>query len=275
LENLSYRYPEDSSFALERVEKELDLIYKMDFVAYFLINWDIVTYAKSKGYFHVGRGSGANSIVAYLLGITDVDPLELDLYFERFLNLFRRSPHDFDIDFSWRDREDVTNYIFNRFQNVALMGTYVTFNYRGVVRELGKVFGLPKEEIDKLSKGDFNASELDTSSQLVLKYGSLIEGFPNYVSVHSSGILISEQPLQCFSATFLPPKGFRTVQFDMHIAEDVGLYKFDILAQRGLSKIREALDVIRYNQPEAKVLDIHEVPKLKKDKRIKQLLKSG
>lgn len=275
LENLSYRYPEDSSFALERVEKELDLIYKMDFVAYFLINWDIVTYAKSKGYFHVGRGSGANSIVAYLLGITDVDPLELDLYFERFLNLFRSSPPDFDIDFSWRDREDVTNYIFNRFQNVALMGTYVTFNYRGVVRELGKVFGLPKEEIDKLSKGDFNASELDTSSQLVLKYGSLIEGFPNYVSVHSSGILISEQPLQCFSATFLPPKGFRTVQFDMHIAEDVGLYKFDILAQRGLSKIREALDVIRYNQPEAKVLDIHEVSKLKKDKRIKQLLKSG
>src|SRR5690606_2168816 len=106
-ENLPYRYPEDTSMALERVEKELDLIYKMDFVSYFLINWDIITYAKSQGYFHVGRGSGANSIVAYLLGITDVDPLELDLYFERFLNLFRSSPPDFDIDFSWRDRQDV------------------------------------------------------------------------------------------------------------------------------------------------------------------------
>ena len=274
-ENLSYRYPQNSSLALKRVEKELDLIYKMDFVAYFLINWDIVTYAKSQGYFHVGRGSGANSIVAYLLGITDVDPLELDLYFERFLNLFRSSPPDFDIDFSWRDRQDVTNYIFNRFQNVALMGAYVTFNYRGVVRELGKVFGLPKQDIDRLSKGNFNASELDTTSQLVLKYGSLIEGFPNYVSVHSSGILISEQPLQCFSATFLPPKGFSTVQFDMHIAEDVGLYKFDILGQRGLSKIRETLDVIRYNQPEAEVLDIHDISILKKDDRIKGLLESG
>lgn len=275
LENLSYRYPEDTSMALERVEKELDLIYKMDFVSYFLINWDIVSYAKSQGYFHVGRGSGANSIVAYLLGITDVDPLELDLYFERFLNLFRSSPPDFDIDFSWRDRQDVTSYIFKRFENVALMGAYVTFNYRGVVRELGKVFGLPKEDIDRLSKGDFNTSQLDSSSQLVLKYGSLIEGFPNYISVHSSGILISERPLQHFSATFLPPKGFWTVQFDMHIAEDVGLYKFDILGQRGLSKIREALDVIRYNQPEAEVADIHDVSKLKKDDRIRTLLKSG
>lgn len=275
LQNISYRYPEDTSMALQRVEKELDLIHKMDFVSYFLINWDIVTYAKSQGYFHVGRGSGANSIVAYLLGITDVDPLELDLYFERFLNLFRSSPPDFDIDFSWRDRQDVTDYIFKRFQNVALMGAYVTFNYKGVVRELGKVFGLPKEEIDRLSKGDFELSQLDSPSQLVLKYGSLIEGFPNYVSIHSSGILISEKPLQCFSATFLPPKGFPTVQFDMHIAEDVGLYKFDILGQRGLSKIRETLDIIRYNQPGTQVWDIHDIPKLKKDDRIKTLLKSA
>src|SRR5699024_6505419 len=94
-------------------------------------------------------------------------------------------------------------------------------------------------------------------------------------SVHSSGILISEKPLECFSATFLPPKGFATVQFDMHIAEDVGLYKFDILGQRGLAKIRETLDIIGYNQPEAEVGDIHDVAKLKKDDRINSLLKSG
>ena len=80
-------------------------------------------YARRKGYFHVGRGSGANSLVAYLLGITDVDPLELDLYFERFINLHRSSPPDFDIDFSWRDREDVTRYIFERYKHVALVGT--------------------------------------------------------------------------------------------------------------------------------------------------------
>ncbi|RNL90315.1 DNA polymerase III subunit alpha [Sinomicrobium pectinilyticum] len=275
LANLSYRYPGDSSLALERMEKELGLIRQMNFISYFLINWDIVTYARSRGYFHVGRGSGANSIVAYLLGITDVDPLELDLYFERFLNLFRSSPPDFDIDFSWRDREDMTRYIFERFPHVALMGTYVTFNYKGVVRELGKVFGLPKEDIDRLSEGGFNIEELDKPSQLVLRYGSLIDGFPNYVSVHASGIVIAERPLQHFSATFLPPKGFPTVQFDMHIAEDVGLYKFDILAQRGLAKIRETLDIIRYNQPEKELWDIHDIPRLKRDKKINALLRTA
>ena len=94
----------------------------MGFVSYFLINWDIVSHAQKKGFFYVGRGSGANSIVAYLLRITDVDPIELDLYFERFINLYRVNPPDFDIDFSWRDREEMTQYIFDTFQNVVPFG---------------------------------------------------------------------------------------------------------------------------------------------------------
>ena len=104
-------------------------------MSYFLINWDIVNYAQKRGYFYVGRGSGANSIVAYLLKITDVDPIELDLYFERFINLYRTSPPDFDLDFSWRDRDDITQYIFKRFPNTALLATYNTFQYKAVVRE--------------------------------------------------------------------------------------------------------------------------------------------
>src|SRR5262249_53400215 len=137
------------------------IINKLDFNAYFLITWDIIRYAKSKGYFHVGRGSGANSIVAYCLGITDVDPLELNLYFERFLNPHRSSPPDFDIDFSWSDRDDVFDYIFKRYgkDHVARLGTYATFQYNAIIWELGKVYGLPESERKELSeKGYYNGA---------------------------------------------------------------------------------------------------------------------
>ena len=246
----------------------------MKFVSFFLINYDIINYAKKNNFFHVGRGSGANSIVAYIIGITDVDPIELDLYFERFINPFRASPPDFDIDFSWKDRNTVTQYIFDRFDNVALLATYNTFKYRAVVRELGKVFGLPKEEIDKLSKR-VAGHKLDDISKLVLKYGKLIEGFPNYVSVHSAGVLILDKPIHYYSATSLPPKGFATVQFDMNIADDVGVFKFDILGQRGLAKIKDALAIIKENHPNAPEIDITDIERFKKDKRINNLLKTG
>ncbi len=274
-EGVHYRYPHMSEEISQRIEKELTTIEEMGFVSYFLMNWDIVQYARSKGYFYVGRGSGANSVVAYLLNITDVDPIELDLYFERFINLYRKNPPDFDIDFSWKNREDMTRYIFERFDNVALVATYNTFQYRAVVRELGKVFGLPKEEIDKLSKGTILPWEINELSQLVLKYAQYIQGFPSHLSVHASGIIISELPTQHFSATFLPPKGYPTIQFDMHIAEDVGLYKFDILSQRGLSKIKDALDIIEYNQPDRMPIDIHDIKGFKEDENIKEMLRSA
>lgn len=274
-EGMQYRYPNATKKVWKRLKKELDLIKKMGFVSYFLINWDIVSEAHRKGYYYVGRGSGANSVVAYLLRITDVDPMELDLYFERFINLYRANPPDFDIDFSWRDREAMTQYIFKRFKNVALVGTYVTFKFKGAVRELGKVFGLPKDEIDCLSNGQYQASKLDGIAALVLKYGKLIYGMPNYLSVHASGILISERPLHYFSATFLPPKGFPVTQYDMVIAEDVGLYKFDILAQRGLGKIKDTLAIIKYNQPDRYDFDIHDVKGFYKDATINNLIKTA
>ncbi len=275
-EGLSYRYPNRSVAVEERLDKELQLINAMGFVSYFLINWDIVSYARKQKFFYVGRGSGANSIVAYLLRITDVDPMELDLYFERFMNLYRANPPDFDIDFSHRDRPAITQYIFKRFKNVALLGTYVTFKWRGMIRELGKVFGLPNDEIDRLCNRNFQVSQLDTIAALVVKYTQLLEGMPNYLSIHAGGILISEKPLHWFAATYLPPKGFATTQFDMVIAEDVGLYKFDILGQRGLAKVREALDIIAYNQPEKKdTFDIHNITALKADSAVNALIKSA
>ena len=274
-ENLPKRYPKLEPEVLERVEKELNAIIKLGFVSYFLINYDIVSYARSQNFPFIGRGSGANSIIAYIIGITNVDPVELDLYFERFINESRSSPPDFDIDFSWKDRNEVTDFIFKKYEFTALMGTYVTFKRRAVSRELGKVFGLPKENIDKLSAGFFSINELDQLEKLVLRYSALIEGFPNYLSVHSGGILILNDSIYNYAATFLPPKGFETIQIDMNIAEEVGIHKFDILAQRGLSKITDAIEIIRKNQPNAEIEEIENIAVFKEDPEINNLLKTG
>lgn len=274
-EGLDYRYPVMTEEIALRIEKEIEIIAEKDYLSYFLITHDFTSYARSKGYFYVGRGSGANSIVAYILRITDVDPLELDLYFERFINLYRKNPPDFDIDFSWRDRDDVTRYIFERYPNAALLCTYNTFQYRATVRELGKVFGLPKSEIDILSKGKFELNKLDQLSQLVIKYSKYIQGLPSHLSVHAGGIVISEKPITWFSGTFMPPKGYATTQFSMLEAEDVGLFKFDVLSQRGLGKIHDTLEIIEYNQPKNPPHDIHDIAYFKHDEKIKELLRSA
>ncbi|WP_369820247.1 hypothetical protein [Tenacibaculum sp. SG-28] len=121
----------------------------------------------------------------------------------------------------------------------------------------------------------YNYATLDKLSQLVIIYSRYIEGFPNYLGVHAGGILISEAPIHSYTATFIPPKGYATTQFDMVVAEDVGLYKFDILSQRGLGKIKDAVAVIRYNRPEVTTLDIHDIQRFKQDERIKHLLKNA
>ncbi len=274
-EGLPKRYPKITSEINARVEKEIDMISKMNYNSFFLTNHDIIQYAKRKDYYHVGRGSGANSIVAYLLGITEVDPIELDLYFERFMNLYRATPPDFDIDFSSRDRPDVTRYIFERFNKngqTALLAAYSTFQRKSTVRELGKVFGLPSHEIELLTSPYHTPDDM---GKLVLNYTNLIEGMPNHLTVHAAGILIAEKPIHYFSATDMPPKGFPTVQFDMHAAEDVGLYKYDILGQRGLGKIKETLEIIKYNRPEAPEIDIHNTRPFMKDTGVNKMISEG
>ncbi len=272
---IAYRYPETNDIIYNRIEKELAIIKQKGFVSYFLINWKILEYARSKNYFYVGRGSGANSIVAYLLRITDVDPVELDLYFERFINVFRQNPPDFDLDFSWRDRNDITDFIFKTFKNTALIAVYNTFKFKASVRELGKVFGLPKSEMDVLTRNKFDVNRLDKLSQLVIKYSTYIQGFPNYLGIHAGGIIISEKPIHYYGATFLPPKGYATTQYDMVVAEDIGLYKFDILSQRGLGKIKEATEIVAYNRLEEPPIDIHDIKRFKEDERIKSLLRNA
>jgi DNA-directed DNA polymerase III PolC len=249
-QGLLWRYGKDNALAKARVEKELKVIGQLEFSGYFLITWDIVRYSNSRGFMHIGRGSGANSIVAYCLGITDICPLELDLYFERFLNLNRKSPPDFDIDWSWKERDVILEYIFNRYgaDHVAFCGTNVEFKYRSIFREVGKVFGLPKEELDKLAKNPMNLHDSNTIVKLVQEYGMLLEKYPNQRSMHSCGIIISEEPITNYTPLEMPPKGFPIVLFDMHIAEDIGFEKFDILSQRGIGHIDDSVKLIEKNR---------------------------
>ncbi|MBU8883730.1 DNA polymerase III subunit alpha [Kaistella sp. DKR-2] len=248
-EGLQERYGNNEA-AEKRVEKELKVIGDLKFSAYFLITWDIIQYSNKMGFMHVGRGSGANSIVSYCLGITDICPIELDLYFERFLNLNRTSPPDFDIDWSWQNRDAILEYIFKRYgkNHVAFCGTNVEFKYKSIFREVGKAFGLPKEELDDLAGKSVEHHDQNFIVKKVHKYGKLMEKFPNQRSMHACGILISEEPITNYSALEMPPKGFPIVQFDMNVAEDIGLEKFDILSQRGLGTINDTVKLIKKNR---------------------------
>jgi DNA-directed DNA polymerase III PolC len=249
-QGLEWRYGKNNAEAKSRMFKELKVIDQLEFSGYFLITWDIIRFSNSQGFLHIGRGSVANSIIAYCLGITDICPLELDLYFERFLNLNRKSPPDFDIDWSWKERDTILEYIFSRYgyEHVAFCGTNVEFKYRSIFREVGKVFGLPKEELDALAKNPMQLHAANKVVKQVQEYGMLLEKYPNQRSMHSCGILISEEPITNYTPLEMPPKGFPIVLFDMHIAEDIGLEKFDILSQRGIGHIDDSVKLIEKNR---------------------------
>ncbi|WP_316805476.1 DNA polymerase III subunit alpha [Pedobacter nototheniae] len=274
---LKYRYGTHNEVARERLEKELRIIEFKKYCAYFLITFDIVRHAIGKcNFYHVGRGSGANSLVAYCLRITDVDPIELDLYFERFLHEKRTSPPDFDIDFSWNERETMQKYIFKKYPegHVAFLGTMSTFKDRAIIREIGKVLGLSKEEIDSFTDPtkEYENQKNPTYKKLLAVHGYM-KNMPNQRSIHAGGILISDDPITYYTALDMPPKGFPTVQWDMYEAEQIGYEKFDILSQRGIGHIREAVDLVKSNQ--GKEIDIHDFKTFKQDAKLNSILKEG
>ena len=274
-EGMLYRYGTKNKTAYRRIEKELEIIERMGFCAYFLIAWEIVQFAIEQGFYHVGRGSGANSVVAYCLMITDVDPIELDLYFERFLNPMRSSPPDFDLDFSWRDRDQVIAHIFEKYgtEHVALLGATVTFQDNSLCRELGKVFGLPKGEIDQMERNPEAFARQSEIGRNILALASRLRDFPRQRSIHAGGVLITENPITDYAALDLPPKGFPTTQYDMYSAEKVGLIKIDVLSQRGIAHIRDAVEMVERNR--GVHIDIHQINALKQDELIRrQLLKA-
>jgi len=272
-DGMVYRYGARNKEARKRVEDELAIIDKLGFSAYFLITWDVIRYSMSRGFYHVGRGSGANSVVAYCLRITDVDPIELDLYFERFLNPKRTSPPDFDIDYSWKERDEVIDYIFKRYgqKHTALLGTISTFRGKSIYRELGKVHGLPKAEIDELVSNPNHYYTLNHLTRHIHELAQQIVDFPNQRSIHAGGILISEEPVTNYVALDMPPKGFLTTQWDMYVSEDLGYEKLDILSQRGIGHIKEAADIVLGNR--GLTIDVHQIQLFKQDEKVKDQLK--
>ena len=275
LDGLKFRYGTKNKVALERVKKELEIIDALGFSAYFLITWDNIRYTLGRGFYHVGRGSGANSVVAYCLRITDVCPIELDLYFERFLNFKRKSPPDFDIDYSWRERDEVHEYMFKRYgrEHTALLGAMSTFKDRSILREMGKVYGLPKGDIDRLI--EFPNSSLNNNAICtdILRHYNEIKDYPNLRTIHAGGVLISELPLTYYCALDLPPKGLPTSQFDMYLAEDIGFEKLDILSQRGIGHIKDSADLVLKNK--SVKVDIHDINTFKNDSKVQAQLKTG
>lgn len=269
------RYGQDLTIWRSHIEKELSIIAKKKFTAYYLISYDLICFAKQQGYDFVGRGSGANSTVAYCLGITNVDPIELDLYFERFLNEERTSPPDFDIDFSWDNRDAVYEYLFKKYgyDYVSLLGTHVTYQGKSIIRELGKVFGLPKDEIDELVENRKREIDRDDISKLIFAYAEYIVGkeLPANISIHAGGVLITNKPIYAYTATEFPPKSLPVTQFEMHAAEDFGIYKFDILSQRGLGHIKETVKHVKRNK--GIDIDIYQFTKFKEDEKIKDLMR--
>ncbi len=269
------RYGDSKAVWNTHIEKELSIISKKGFTSYYLIAYDLICFAKQQSYDFVGRGSGANSTVAYCLGITNVDPIELDLYFERFLNEERTSPPDFDIDFSWDNRDAIYEYIFKKYgyDYVCLLGTHVTYQSKSIIRELGKVFGLPKEEIDELVENRKKDSDRDHIGKMIFAYAEYIvkKELPANISIHAGGVLITEKPIYAYTAAELPPKGLPVSQFEMHAAEDFGIYKFDILSQRGLGHIKETVKHVKRNK--GIDVDVYQFKKFKEDEKIKDLMR--
>jgi len=274
-EGFQKRYDAGNPVLRERFEREFNIIKQKGFCSYYLIAYDLICFAKARGFDYVGRGSGANSVVAYCLDITNVDPIELDLYFERFLNTERSSPPDFDIDFSWDNRDEVYDYFFNTYghDHACLLGTHVTYQKRSVLRELGKVFGLPKSEIDALVEEPHRYSKRDHITELIFRYAERIKDLPANISIHAGGVLITEKPIYAYTATELPPKGYPVSHFEMHNAEDMGIFKFDILSQRGLGHLKETVKHVKRNQ--GIEIDIHRFHDFKQDEKIKDLMRNS
>ncbi len=260
----------------KRLQYELDTVAQMGFCDYFLIVADFVQFAKSRGiYVGPGRGSGAGSLAAWCLGITELDPLEYQLIFERFLNPERVSMPDFDIDFCYERRHEVIEYLSEKYgeDHVAQIVTFSTMAARAAVRDVGRVLGMPYSEVDKLVKriprfldmtlekalaGDKELRALCESgqNQELMDIARSLEGMPRNASIHAAGVVLTDLPV----AEYVPlavNSGAKVTQFTMNEIADLGLLKIDLLGLRYLTIIRDTVDQIRKKDPD---FDIHRIP---------------
>jgi error-prone DNA polymerase len=263
-EGVRDRYRPITPAVAKRLQRELEVIEKTGLAEFFLINWDLMRFAREQGVPGQGRGSAADSIVAYVLGITRVDPIEHNLLFERFLHEEMTSTPDIDIDFSTAHREKVIQYIYDKYgwERTGMVCNVVTFQPRMAIRQVGKALGFSAELLDRLAKGVdrwFTEDVADSmtgavpppdmrpqSWQQFLELCREVIEFPRHLSIHNGGMLVTGEPLVDIApvepATM---EGRRVVQFNKDDVEDLGLIKMDMLGLRTLSVVAEALDLIK------------------------------
>lgn len=260
LSQLPSKYTEREPEARARLREELRVIGALGMADYFLVVADIVAFAARERIPVTGRGSGVGSIVAYLLGITQSDPVSEGLLFERFLNELRPDYPDLDIDVSWKRRDQVIDYVYRRYgtAKVAMISARACFELRLAARETAKAFGLCPYEAQALADRLPYRGSKDAAAAIAKALGNIkpdlgaadrgrlaelaaaIIGFPNHSSVHCGGIVVSDSPLTCYTPLEMAPKGIQVTQFDMHAVEKIGLVKIDLLGNRALSMVEEA-----------------------------------
>ncbi len=260
-----WRYGEISEAVRKRIKFEMNIIEEKGFGAIFLVVQDIVKESPRT----CGRGSAAASIVSYCLGITHVDPIRYNLYFERFLNPGRKDPPDIDVDFPWDERDGILDYVFNKYgpQRSAMVANHVGFRPRAAVREIAKVYGLPEVEIktvtDRLAHlwhwtGEsveemikthpiFKGLELDDPWPEIIALSRRLEGRFRHLSVHCGGVVVVPDDLSQYVPTQTAPKGVNIVHWEKDQTEDSGLVKIDLLGNRSLAVIRDALARVHRN----------------------------
>lgn len=275
---LPNRYPKRSEAVIKRLDYELSIIHRMGYDSYFLIVWDFINYSRQHGIgVGPGRGSAAGSIVAYLLGITNLDPLKYELLFERFLNPDRVTMPDIDIDFDYIQRSKVIDYVKERYgyDHVAQIVTFGTMAAKGAVRDVGRVLNMPYSQVadiaklipnelkitlDKALKESADLRKLYDSDADVKKLIDLarkIEGLPRHSSTHAAGVVIARNPL----TDYLPvavSEGTLVTEFDKDHVEELGLLKMDFLGLRTLTVINDTIANIKKNRQE--VIDINAIP---------------
>lgn len=275
---LPNRYPKSSEAVIKRLDYELSIIHRMGYDSYFLIVWDFINYSRQHGIgVGPGRGSAAGSIVAYLLGITNLDPLKYELLFERFLNPDRVTMPDIDIDFDYIQRSKVIDYVKERYgyDHVAQIVTFGTMAAKGAVRDVGRVLNMPYSQVADIAKlipnelkitldkalkesADFRKLyDNDADVKKLIDLARKIEGLPRHSSTHAAGVVIARNPL----TDYLPvavSEGTLVTEFDKDHVEELGLLKMDFLGLRTLTVINDTIANIKKNRQE--VIDINAIP---------------
>ncbi len=278
VDGLRERYPNVTPQHTARLQYELEVINDLGFVPYFLIVWDIVRHARAQDIPIMGRGSAANSLVAYALRITRADPFKYDLYFERFLNRARTDCPDIDLDICWRRRDDVIDYVYEKYgaERVAMIATFNTFKARAAVREIARAYGLTPREVARVSRllPHYRAGDIRAAAQhlpecrglnlneepftSIIEMAERIDGFPRHLSIHAGGVVIAPEPLTRFVPLQRSAKGIVITQYDMHPIEDLGLIKMDLLGHRSLTVIDECAELVSRNRGIA--VDVEALP---------------